>query len=233
MILYKNHVSDYLRCPYLFGRNVTSTRQSSIKIIEHHANIKRHIAEIACYELKNEDKLPLAEYRTRYTNKHKHKGYGLKDAEKLTKDLNKLFEIFANSAFIGYNVPIDIPISGTSLIYRDIVDFLVTDTEGNITAIEIDDLSNIDMYKRYLAEYPHYYSVYSFLASSFDQEISVAILDPNDITRLDTTFSTDRIDNDLIALGEVLKPMQSCVLLKNYYACKGCEYIIDCCGKES
>lgn len=228
MIVYKSHVNDYIKCPFLFGKNILSSRQGTIKIPDMHMNIKKHIAEIASYEMKNDDKLALSEYRIRYTNKYYTKPSQVLEAETIVPKLNQVFEIFANNAFIGYNVPIEIPVPGTSTVYRDIVDFILTDEEGNITVVEIDDLTNIDLYRQQLTFWPQYYTPYSYLAASFEQDINVILIDPNDYIKLSIPYTQERHEQDVDQLYSLLKHVSSDNLIKNLYSCDTCKFADSC-----
>jgi hypothetical protein len=228
MIVYKSHVNDYIKCPFLFGKNILSSRQGTIKIPDMHMNIKKHIAEIAAYEMKNDDKVPLAEYRTRYTNKYYTKPSQVLEVTDIVPKLNQIFEIFANNAFLGYNVPIEIPIPGTATVYRDIVDFILTDEEENIFIVEIDDLTNIDHYKNMISFWPQYYTPYSYLANAFEKPVEVILIDPNDYMKFTTQSNPERHAGDVDALCSILKSVSSEVLVKNLYACKGCKFEDTC-----
>jgi hypothetical protein len=212
----------------MFGKNIITGRQSTIRILDPHVNLKKHIAEIASYEMKNDEKLSLAEYRVKYTNKYHAKQNNMVEIENITKKLNGIFSMFSNNAFIGYNVPVDLVAQGTNITYRDIIDFLLTDEEGNIIAVELEDLSQIDVYKRQLHFWPHYYTVYSYMANSFGQDLKVILIDPNDQIKIEQTYSPTRFNNDLSCLSETLRPLQSNVLLRNFNSCYDCPYTDDC-----
>lgn len=251
MYIYKQHIDDYIMCPYLFGLNVLkesgdkpkhvgqvfdklsksrnmskyTTTPSKKSIVA----VKEYIAEVASYEMKNDDKLSLADYRVRYTNKHYSKQTDIVGTKEIVKKLNSIFEVFATNAFLGYNMPVEIPIQGTSIIYRDIVDFILTDDESNITIVEFDDLSNFDLVQKKFRYWPHYVSPYAILAASFERPIDVIIIDPNDFVRInfrvnETAFE-EFVSTDLFKL---IRPMSDMPMTRNLKICQACEYCEVC-----
>lgn len=249
MYMYKHHIDDYIKCPHSFALNVLKDSPNKPRVLSNVfdklnksrniskaslantparktiADVRNHIAEIASYELKNDDKLSLADYRVKYTNKYFSKPSDVLGTSEIITKLNSVFEVFAVNAFLAYNVPVDIPIQGSSIMYRDIVDFILTDDESNIIIVEFDDLSNFDLYKNKLSSWPHYVAPYAWLASQFEKTINVVVVDPNDFTKINTRvhekYFEDYCSEELNAL---MRPMGSMTLTKNYYACGACEY---------
>lgn len=250
MYINKHHIDDYIKCPYLFALSVlkevseketrtsqvleklskargTSKVQLAARQKKSIINIKNHIAEIASYEMKNDDKLDATGYRTKYTNKFFSKASDVLD-EKLVPKLNKILEVFSANAFIGYNLPIDIPIQGTAIMYRDIVDFILTDADSNIIIVEFVDLTNIDQFRRKINYWPHYRVPYSFLAASFDKDVEVVWIDPDDFVSCRMAIKADQLDKDTNELASLVFPMQESCLTRNLYACSICDYRSSC-----
>ena len=187
-------------------------------------DIRLYLSELASFELKNNTKLSLSEYRIKFTNKFYTKGTEVLDAKGIIANLNKVFDIFADNVFMGYNVPIDIPIQGTSLIFRDTIDFLLTDEESNIFAVELVDLTEAKLLKQRLLHWAHYHTQYSFLAASFDKDIDVILIDPVTATKLALVYKPEKFDQDLKDFKLLAQPMQHNNLVKNLHMCPMCEY---------
>jgi len=228
LIVQKQFVTDYIQCPYLYARNSLSSRANAIKLSDMHTNIKKHLVEIASYEMKNLVKLKASEYRTKFTNKYYRKPSQVLKLESIIKDLNTLFEVFASNIFVGYNVPVEIPIQGTSTEYRDFIDFILMDPEKDIIIVQIDDLSNLEEYKNRMKSWVHYTAAYSFLAAQFGKTVSVTVVDPVTLFRFDTKFSPERFDSDYEQLNSLMLPVANNVIYKNLFACNYCESKEDC-----
>lgn len=251
MYLNKQQITSYIKCP--FGLAIETALASPRKdihspslraivekvgsktesplLVEHNKKIddmRNHIAELASYEMKNNAKLSIADYRVKFTNKFYTKNTEIIDAKGIVKKLNNLFEIFADNAFLGYNAPVDIPIQGTSLIYRDTIDFILTDGDAKIYAVEIEDLSDLDFRKLQLANWAHFYIPYSFLAASFEKEIEVIIIDPVASIRLSMKFKPEKFDHDIKDFKMLVAPIQNNNLIKNLYMCPLCEFNKHC-----
>lgn len=233
MVLNKEHITDYMRCPYLFGRLVVSNKYGVLSKLHPDAvKFRNHVSEVASYEMKNGCKLDLAEYRVRYTNKYHttiNKVIGNPEAfDPLIPRLNNLLSVFSDAPFLSYNMPIDIPVPGTSVIYRDVIDFIMIDENKDVTIVEIDDLSDIELYKRMMKHWVHYAIPYSYLSNSFEKKINVVILDPVENSRLDIAFIPERWNDDLRQLTEVVKPIYANNIYKNLFACSSCELVGEC-----
>lgn len=231
MNVYKHHVTDFIKCPYLFAKNVLSSTKPQPKNTDY-KKFRDHLMEISAYEMKNNLKLDLHEYRIRYTNKfytNAEQVFTGLAGDSLIAKLNNLFAIFADNAFFGYNIPVEIAVPNTAVIYKDSVDFGLIDDEKNITFVDIVNLASSEIpYKDMIRNWVHYYITYSYLANSFDQKIHVILLDPVAFDRIDVAFLPDRYNMDLDRLGEIIKPIEAGLLYRNLFACPGCNLVGDC-----
>lgn len=225
IVINKQNINNFIKCPYLFGKNVLSDRYAKV---DDFSKFKKYISGVASHELKENIKLSLSEYRIGFTNKHYTKNDDVLDAHSIIARLNGVFDIFANNTFFGYNIPIDIPIPGTNVVYRDIVDFGLISENDKTTIVEFDDLTNMDRYSEFLKNWPHYYIAYSFIANSLSKSVDVVIIDPVEYQKIEITFSPDRFENDLSELKDITKLMECDYLYKNLYACIDCEYLGQC-----
>jgi len=232
MIISKYHIDAFLECRFKFGKYVLNDKYTDIsKPKESIVRMKDHIKSIASYEMKENVKLDLAEYRTKYTNKYftnKKSIVSILDSEVLITKLNNLFANFSNEVFIGYNIPIDISIYNTNIIYRDIVDFGLIDDEKNLTFIEFEDFSNAIAIKDKIKYWAHYYTTYSFLSSSFNKDIKVKIIDPDVNDIIEMKFIPSRFEDDYQELCNLITPIKDAYLYKNLYNCKICSDSISC-----
>lgn len=228
MIVSRKHIDDYVKCQYLFGKNTMSNKYQQSHLPEDYLRIRRHLSEIASYELKNACKLELSEYRIRFTNKYYTSKKDLLNMDSITTKLNGIFEPFANNAFIGYAIPVEIPIEGTNIIYRNIIDFGLVSDSGEITFVEIETIEDLTHYKRILRNWPHYYAIYSHLANEFGKKVNVVILDPVEYQRIDMVFLPERYAEDYKQLCNLIKPLQNPSFVKNYFSCPGCIMMGEC-----
>ena len=228
MIVNKQHVDDYIKCPFLFGKKTMSNKYQQSHLPEDYLKIRRHISEIASYEMKNLCKLELSEYRIRYTNKHYTSKKDIMNMESITTRLNGIFEPFANNAFIGYAIPVEIPIEGSNIIYRNIIDYGLISEDGEVTFIEIEKIGDMGYYKKILKNWAHYYTIYSYLANEFKKKVTVIILDPVEYQRIDMVFLPERFSEDYKVLVNTIKPLQNPSFVKNYHSCFGCMLMGEC-----
>jgi hypothetical protein len=228
MIITRQYVDDYIKCPFLFGKKTVSNKYQQSHLPEDYLKIRRHISEIASYEMKNLCKLELSEYRIRFTNKYYTSKKDLMNMDSITTRLNGIFEPFSSNAFIGYAIPVEIPIEGTNIIYRNIIDYgLISDT-NEITFVEIEQIEDITYYKKILKNWAHYYAVYSYLANEFGKKINLIVLDPITYQRIDAVFLPERYSEDYKVLVNTIKPLQNPSFVKNYHSCSGCILFGEC-----
>lgn len=232
MIIQRNNVDNYVLCPALYATNVTKTRQSTINIKNIKKSIKKHLIEIASYEMQNNVKLTAHEYRTRFTDKYYRRSLQILKVDSLIKELNAIFDIFAKNVFVGYNLPVEIPLAGTSSEYRYIVDFVLTDEDNNITIVELETLDNIAEYKRKLKNWAHYYAPYTFLAEQFDKKVTLLVVDPDDLTKIAVEYLPGRFEDDYKQLCSMLKPLEAGIVYHNLFACGYCEIDKECNKKR-
>lgn len=232
MIIQKSNIDDYILCPALYACNVIKSRQSTIKIKNIKKSIKKHLIEIASYEMQNDEKLTAHEYRTRFTDKYYRRSLQILKVDSLIKELNTVFDIFAKNVFVGYNLPVEIPLVGTSSEYRYIVDFVLTDEDNNITIVELESLDDIGAYKRRLKNWAHYYAPYTFLAEQFDKKVTLIIIDPDNLTRITAEYSPGRFPDDYKHLCAMLSPIEAGVVYHNLFACEYCEIQKECTKKR-
>lgn len=223
MVVYKQHIDEYLKCPFMFGKNIVSSKQNTIKLADMNLNIKKHLIEMASDEMQNGTKYSLQDYRIKYTNRYYSRPSQVLEAEAIVPKLNTVFESFASNQFRAYNLPIDIPVPGTPVIFRDIIDFLLVDEDGNLKIIEIVDLSNMDEVKKKLKWLPHYHIPYSFLADQFSKDIEVILFDPSELSTITNSYAPERYEDDLMALKSVTCSMASKFLVKNLNYCENCD----------
>lgn len=230
MIIYKEQIDNYIKCPYMYAINVLKSKQSVIKIKGNNA-IKKHLIEIASFEMQNNVKLSLSEYRIKFTNKYCKKTESLFDTETeatLVKSLNTVFDIFASNAFCGYNVPVEIPIAKTSSCYRNLIDFVLTDDNGNISIVEIVSLNDDDMFLQKLRNWPHYYISYSYIARQFDKNVTVYFIDPVTLKKIKIIYNGDRFEKDFDQLKSVIYPIDNGSMYYNLYNCNTCNLTEEC-----
>jgi hypothetical protein len=228
MYINREMVSNYIKCPFLFGKNTVSNKYHQSHLNESYLRVRKHISEIASYEMKNNCKLDLSEYRIRFTNKYYTSKKDVLRMDSITTQLNGVFEPFANNAFIGYTIPVEIPIDGTNIIYRNIVDYGLVSDNGDITFVEIEQIEDIQQYKKLLRNWAHYYSIYSYLASEFKKSVNLIVLDPIAYQRIDMKFLPERWQYDKEVLINTIKPLHSPSFVKNYFSCPGCVFFGEC-----
>lgn len=231
MILYKQFIDDYLFCPILFSRNTLNDRYSINKLQNEYLKFKDHVAEIASYELKNCEKLNLHEYRIRYTNKH------YVSSKKITKNiddniinkLNRLFSYFSDNLFIGYNIPVEIPISGTPVIFREFYDFgLINMDQTELLFVKIEDLSNEYDIKKRIINWPHWYTPNSFLAKTFEKKVIVLYLDPVLDKQIEVTYLPEMFDINIKQLKDIVTPISNGIFWKSLNSCNNCNLVGEC-----
>lgn len=229
MYLSKRSVDDSIKCNFLFGKNTVSNRYNLSHLPDDYVKIRKHISEIASYEMKENVKLELAEYRVRFTNKYFTSKKNILSIDSIVPKLNGIFEPFSLNTFIGYAIPVDIPIEGTNIIYRNIVDFGLISPDGDIIFIEIEEIKDLNYYKKMLKSWAHYYTIYSYLANEFEKKINLIVLDPITYQRVEMSFLPERYEEDYKVLVNTIKPLQNPSLIKNYNACSGCVYLGNGC----
>lgn len=242
--LSKQMISDYIFCPHKFKYkasnykyNKNSDKVLKLLVTKHKENLTR----IASIELKENIKLSLGEYRTRFTNEFFNNKIGRNegvnkleftdsflDDELLTVKLNNFYNIFSKQAFIGYNIPVEIPISGTNIVYASKVDFGLVDDEKNLTFIDLVDMKDPVYIKDRVRFWSHYYTVYSYLAASFNATVKVVLKDPEVSDELEFIFPKERFDDDYKQLCELLAPIQNNYSIRNINACSKCEILNEC-----
>lgn len=227
MNIFKQHINNYIECPYLFAKNILANRYNNSISTGPQLKFRTFITEIVSYEMKNNCKMELSEYRVAYTNKFYTKtNLGKAALSGIIPKLNNIFSVFADNIFLGYNVPVEIVIPGTSSVYKDSVSFIMSDLENSkIIIIELEDLTNIEKHKSRLKDWAHYYTVYSYLAYSFNKKVDLLILDPISGDKIEQSFLPDRYQEDLAVLKNVVIPLENNVLYKNFYNCDRCELI--------
>jgi hypothetical protein len=216
----------------LYAKNILANKYGQ-KSEGDYKKFKDFLNDTASYEMKNNTKMNLSEYRTGYTNRFYSSKSDLfnKDLTGLVSKLNNIFSPFSDNLFIGYNLPVEIVIPGTQNVYKDTISYLMTDLEDTkIIAIEIEDLSGdkFNFYKKMLKDWPQYYTLYSYLAYKFDRMVEVIILDPILNEKIEMVFLKDRHKDDLKELGDIIMPIEKNILYKNFFACGNCELIGDC-----
>jgi hypothetical protein len=249
-MLSRTQLNDYIFCPHKFSRQVVNekykenSKDNNVKtsIYLH----KNNLTSIASEEMKNNVKLSLSEYRSRFTNtfydektatgvnsrSDKGEVYNLLDSEVLLSKLNNFYSHFANQAFIGYNIPIEISISGTNIVYKTFVDFGLINDKKELTFIDIVDMLNPVYIKDKVNYWAHYYISYSYLAASFNKTIKVILLDPDVVDSIEFTFNPGRFDDDYKQLCEMITPITNSYIIRNLNACSKCLIMDECFGKE-
>jgi len=222
MVITRQHVDDFVKCPFLFGKNTVSNKYMQSHLPDDYLKIRKHISEIAAYEMKNGCKLELCEYRIRFTNKYFTSKKDILNMDAITSKLNGIFEPFANNAFIGFAIPVEIPIEKTNIIYRNIVDYGLINEDGALTFAEIENIDDLEYYKKKLKNWPHYYGIYSYLANEFKKKINLMIIDPVQYQRIDMVFLPERYEEDSKMLINTITPLQNPSFIKNYYSCSQC-----------
>jgi hypothetical protein len=79
-----------------------------------------------------------------------------------------------------------------------------------------------------LKEWPHYYALYSYLATKFDKKVEVTFLDPVENQKIEIAFLKDGHAENMKTLGDIIIPIDKGVLYKNLFMCSECELIGDC-----
>lgn len=263
MFLYKIHIDNYIKCPFYFANKVlsrvppekvsnqllvSSLDKSSLSVSSKSVDknefdkdvlwVKDSIIEIASKEMKTGEKVPLHYYRMGYTNrfysKNKHARPVDGDPVLLVNKINNMFSPFATNIFLAFNLPIEIPVINSNVIFRDTVDFLMKDKLGNLTAIEFDsfeDEDSINFNKYY--EWVHHRLPYAFLAHSLKQKVAVNIIDPfNFDMKAELSFLPGMFDslyNDFSRITSTMINKQfDTIIYKNLYHCFECELEVQC-----
>lgn len=259
MYIYKSYIDNYIKCPHYFALTLLdkdkndptlvteyiadvlkkATRSKSYKVTGK-SNIKRDIewlkdsiSKIASNEMVTGVKAPISEYRIQYTNKYFKNiltSYSTVEGENIINRLNNVFAIFSSSIFLGFNVPIEIPLLKTNLIYRDMFDFLLCDINDpeKITIVEIDDLSNPLQARKY-REWSHYKIPYLFLADSLQSNINVIIIDPiNTSNRVELSYMPRKFNDIHESCSKIALDVINPVLYKNLHSCDECIYTSVC-----
>ncbi|MDY0197596.1 MAG: hypothetical protein RBR68_07260 [Tenuifilaceae bacterium] len=232
MVINRCQIDDYIKCPYLFGKNVLYDKYNTSRLSEPYNKFKKYLNEVALYELKELQKKSLAEYRAGYTN-ISCKKIDVLDSHVLITKLNNVFSLFYDNIFVGYNVPADIIIPGTSTIFRHMFDYiLINEKKTRVTAVEIANLDGkVEFYKAAFQNWAHYYTAYSYLSYKFKKPVSLIILDPIKYEKIRIDFNSKMFEDDLVDLSNLIVPINSEYLYKNLYYChceNGCEYLGVC-----
>lgn len=262
MYIYKSYLDNYIKCPHYFAlcllnksvdKSVTdqsvadilkkATKSKTYKVLNK-SHIKRDIhwikdsiSKIALQEMTSGEKCGIHEYRIMYTNKYfKNILATHKDAKsaELIERLNDAFSIFASNVFLGYDVPIEIPILKTNIVYRDVIDFILCDVndQEKITIVEFDDLSSKVQIRKY-REWAHYKIQYYFIADSLKSNVNVIIMDPiNTNNRLEFTYKPRRFNEVHDACSKIVLDVANPVIFKNLNSCSTCEYLEMCFSEE-
>jgi len=228
MNIFRQHINDYMTCPYLFAKNILANKYGVNKKDGSYKKFKDYITDIASYEMKNNTKLTLSEYRIGYTNKFYTTKKDVIDIEfnGLISKLNNIFSIFSENIFIGYNFPLEIVIPGTSHIYKDTISYVMNSIDSDkIVAIEIEDLSNINLYKRKLKNWPQYFLPYSYLAYKLNKKVELVILDPILNEKIEIIFLKDRFKEDILVMNEIIIPIDKNILYRNLAFCEHCNLL--------
>lgn len=232
IFLSRKNIDVFLECPHKFGKYVINdTFKNYVYTKDSIYKAKEFLTEIASYEMKENIKYDLIQYRTKYTNIHYSKkviSISDLDTEAEITRLNNLFSLFSSNIFIGYNIPVDISIAGTNIIYRSIVDFGLSDEDKNLIFVDFVDMSEKIYIKDKIKHWAHYYTPYSFLASSFGKDVKVILIDPDISDRIELKFTPQRFDDDYEQLCKLLAPIKTSYLFKNLNACYGCSDISQC-----
>jgi hypothetical protein len=257
MYLYKDHIDQYLKCPYYFAiillnktdidRVASKTLQEflsktakvrSYKTIDNMMDkdvlwVKDMVSKFALQEMETEKKCSLHEYRISYTNKYaKELRLENSDVKKKLEFINNMFSIFANNIFIGYNVPVEIPINKTNIIFRDIIDFIVADVfdQDKLTIIEFDHLNDSVNKSKYSC-YDHYRISYAFISKSLNKPLDVLIIDPtiNCIT-VKYSYKPSEFDNIYNSFADMARLFSHPLVYKNLNSCNECALKEICFG---
>lgn len=251
MYIYKEHITDYIKCPKYFSINVLNLGNEDIsnvsnkKVVEcidraskskssktlstKIANkemlwLKDHVSKIAVEEMKSGVKNTLYDYRIEYTNKfYKNLIMDESSCKAMINRLNNIFSVFSENVFIGYNVPVDIPISKTNIIYRDIIDFLLVDESGSVKAVEFDILELNNIRRRY-TDHDYFKIPYAFLSSSMDANVNVSIIDPVNSIILNGDYSPSDFNVYYDNTAFLAKQVGNIHIIKNLDMCDTCEY---------
>jgi hypothetical protein len=230
IIIKKNQINDWITCQQLFGKNILSNKYNNTPDDNKLSKFKSLIEQVASEEMKNMIKLPAADYRIRYTNTYfaKKSDYAFLAQEGIVRRLNSILSIFADNVFIGYNVPLEIPIVGTELIYRYMIDFLLVDHSGDVIAVEIEDLSDLDLFRQKMKNWPHYYAPYSFLTDVFKKDVFLVFIDPINYLKVEYKFTAASMSEDLRELRCVTFGITNPFYVKNLAQCNSCSYLGEC-----
>lgn len=259
MFLHKTHIDNYIRCPYYFAINVLSKLEvdkinnkvlvgalnkaslsKSSRTIDKDVNdkdiswIKNAITKIAIQEMKLQAKTTMQEYRIMYTNKFYKSllnNITATESKSLIDKLNSMFSVFSENAFIAYNLPVEIPVTKTNVIFRDVIDFILSDPddENHIIVVEFDlfrEKNKINIPKYY--EWLHYKIQYAYLASLFNKNVTVNIIDPFlPEAKIEIKYTKDSFDelykDFAAAVNQIVNKDFGTVLYRNLYNCSGCE----------
>jgi hypothetical protein len=257
MYIYKYQLDEYLHCPYYFAFNIINksnktdiSSKTLIDVLNKVAAsktsrsmdreskdkdilwLRNTISKFALQEMESGKKLALHDYRIMYTNKY-FKNYfhnNSIDGNVIINKLNNMLSVFSDNIFIGYNVPIEVPIQKTNIIFRDIVDFIMVDPfdQDKITVVELADLSTFINKNKY-TEWIHYKIQYSFLASSIEKDITVKIIDPfYSDNILEFTYKKDSFSKLYETAVQFIPKILDPILFKNLLNCNSCNIKEEC-----
>lgn len=227
MIIKNQHITDYIFCPYRFSKNVLSNNKQSgmIKLHFKYEKFKDFISKIASYELKNMHKYNHKEYTIKYFNEFPYNGKKLFNDAILNDEteykINNMLSIFSDNTFIGYNIPIEIPIPGTNIIYKHNLNYGLSDEKKELTFIQIIDLKADDFTSDQL-NWSHWSIIGSYLANAFKKKIQITFLDPVNLIAIDKIYQAQLFEQDLEDLKKIACAIDSGLLYKNYFNCYRC-----------
>jgi hypothetical protein len=247
MIIYKNHIDNYIKCNYLFALDVIAGKKvnaedmngSVNKFLRYKTSIltadnkelsknviwfKEHICSIVSQEMKDGIKQPTGFYRVKFSERFQNNLLKIEpDGKLLINKINAFLSPLTHNMCIGFNVPVEIPIRGTNIMYKDVIDFVLLDQDsGDIVIVEIDDIKK-NMIDSRIKSWYHYKVPYSFLGDSMEKNVRVFILDPNTMETLEYYFHKSSFDQQYKHLVELVTPIKTSNLVKNLFSCSTCK----------
>ena len=255
MILFKNHIDNYIKCNYLFALDVIDGKKTNIddlnmsvnKFLKYKTSLiaadnkdlsknilwfKEHVSKIALEEMKDGLKRDQGLYRVKFTERLQTSLLKVEpDGVLLINKINTFLSPLVHNIFIGYNVPIEIPIRGTNIIFKDIIDFVMVDPDTqDLIIVEIDDIQK-NMIDYRIKSWYHYKVPYSFLGDSMEKNVRVFILDPNTLNTLEYYFHKSAFEEQYRPFIDMVTPIKTSNLTKNLFACSTCKKQ-DLCADE-
>lgn len=250
----KVNIDDYIKCPRYFALNSLKPSEQvnpdddssfdefkklykkSTKNLNGNSNaskiefLKYHITKIAMNELKTGTKLDITQYRCGFANKFYNNVYKTTvNGESIIDKTNTMFSLFHNGVFLAYNMPLEIPISKTNIMFSACVDFILADNDEIFTIDIIDStIINLDGYRYW----SHYKVPYLFVANNFGKKITSYIIDINDLKIHKYLYYSRDFKFEMSEIQKLAINMINLVYVKNLYQCKGCKYIDKCIKKD-